>query len=341
MKTLDGRKLSHEALEEIRIRAVTQVQNGKSPEEVISALGMSRSCIYEWLAAYRAGGWNALKAKKLNGRPKKLSGKQIQWLYNTIVQKNPRQYRLDFALWTLKMIKNLIELKFSIKLSVASIWRLLNQLGLSCQRPLFKAYQQNAQAVEKWLKTTYPKIKTLAKRVKAKIFFGDEAGIRSDFHAGTTWALKGETPVVESNGQRFGLNMISAVSPQGEMRFMIVDGSVKSQEFITFLSRLIDGVNYKVFLIVDGHPTHRSKKVKEYVASTNGQLGIFYLPGYSPELNPDEFVWNDLKNNIVGRKFISNKEDLKSVVIGGLRSLQKNKQKIKSYFQAKHTCYAA
>lgn len=341
MKKLDARKLSHETLEEIRIRAVTQVQTGKSPEEVISALGMTRCCIYNWLAAYRSGGWDALKSKKLNGRPKKLSGKQMELIYKIIVQKNPQQYRLEFALWTLKLVKEMIFLKLGTKLSIASVWRLLKQLGLTCQRPLFKAYQQNAKAVDSWLRSTYPKIKALAKSVKAEIFFGDEAGIRSDFHTGTTWAPKGETPTVESNGQRFGLNIISAVSSRGEMRFMVVDGTIKAKEFIAFLSRLTVGVKHKVFLIVDGHPVHRSKRVKEYVASTGGKLGLFYLPGYSPELNPDEFVWNELKNQVVGRKFISAKDKLKSVVIGGMRSLQKNPVKIKSYFQAKHTKYAA
>jgi transposase len=317
------------------------VQEGKSPEEVISALGMSRSCIYSWLAAYRSGGWHALKSKKLNGRPKKLTGKQIQRIYKIIVQKNPQQYRFEFALWTLKLVNEIIRLKLGVKLSTTSVWRLLKQLGLTCQRPLFKAYQQDAKAVQSWLETTYPKIKELAKRVNAKVFFGDEAGIRSDFHAGTTWAPKGETPIVKSNGQRFGLNIISAVSTTGEMRFMVVDGTVKSKEFIAFLSRLIVGVKHKVFLVVDGHPTHRSKKVKEYVASTKGKLGLFYLPGYSPELNPDEFVWNDLKNQVIGRKFVSTKDDLKSIVISGMRSLQRQPAKIKSYFQAKHTQYAA
>ncbi len=313
MKNLDGRKLSHKTLEEIRVRAVTQVQKGQNPEEVIAALGMARSRIYNWLAAYRSGGWDALKSKKLNGRPKKLNGKQMELIYKIIVQKNPQQYRLEFALWTLKLVQKMIYLKLGIKLSTASVWRLLKQLGLTCQRPLFKAYQQNKKAVQNWLRSTYPKIKLLAKHAKAEICFGDEAGIRSDFHAGTTWAPKGETPIVESNGQRLGLNIISAVSPKGEMRFMVVEGTIKTKEFIAFLSRLLVGAKNKVFLIVDGHTIHRSKKVKEYVASTKGKLGLFYLPGYSPELNPDEFVWNELKNQVVGRKFISTKDDLKSL----------------------------
>lgn len=341
MKKLDARKLNHKTLEEIRIRAVRQVQQGKSPEEVIAALGMTRCCIYNWLAAYRSGGWDALKAKKLYGRPKKLTGKQMESICKIIIQGNPQQYRFSFALWTLGLIQKLIYMKLGIKLSTASVWRLMKQLGLTCQRPLFRAYQQDKKAVDNWLRFTYPKIRVLAKKAKADIYFGDEAGIRSDFHAGTTWAPKGETPTVISNGQRFGLNIISAVSSRGEMRFMIVDGTIKTQEFIAFLSRLLVGAKRKIFLIVDGHPAHRSKRVKEYVVSTNGKLGLFYLPGYSPELNPDEFVWNDLKNQVIGRKFVSNKDDLKSMILGGMRSMQKNPKKIKSYFHAKHTKYAA
>jgi transposase len=341
VEKLDGRRLSHKTLEEIRIRAVLRVHEGESPEAVIAALGMSRPRIYEWLAAYRAGGMDALKAKKLHGRPRKLSAKQIRWLYKTILSGDPRQYRFEFALWTLGMIRTLIARKLEVKLSTASVWRLLKQLGLTCQRPLFKAYQQDPKAVAEWLKSTFPRIRDLAKRVRARIFFGDEAGVRSDFHAGTTWAPKGETPVVTANGQRFGINMISAVSPNGQMRFMLVDGTVDAEVFITFLKRLMTGVRHKVFLILDGHRVHRSKKVKTFVASTDGRLGLFYLPGYSPELNPDEFVWNDLKNNVVGKSFIESKAALRRTVIAGLRRLQRDPEKIRSFFNARHTLYAA
>jgi transposase len=323
------------------VRAVKQVQAGKSPEVVIDALGMSRSCIYEWLSKYRSGGWDALKAKRLNGRPRLLSGQQMAWIYKAVTGGNPQQMRLPFALWTLKLIQEVIAEHLGIKLSKASVWRLLQQLGLSAQKPLFKAFQQNPKKVNKWLRHDFPKIKLMAKKVGARIFFGDEAGVRSDFHAGTTWAPKGETPVVEATGARFSMNMISAISNRGEMRFMVVDGSVNADAFIEFLKRLIIDTDRPVFLIVDGHPTHRSVRVRDFVNATNGKLGLFYLPGYSPELNPDEFVWNDLKNNVVGRKTVSSKEGLKSIIVGGLRSIQKRPEKIRSFFQARHTKYAA
>lgn len=341
MKKIDARKLTHKTLEEIRIRAVKQVQAGESPEVVISALGMSRSCIYEWLASFRSGGWDALRAKKIVGRPKKISGKQMAWIYRAITGGDPRQHQFEFALWTRGIVALLIKQKFGIKLSLPSVGRLLKQLGLTCQKPLFKAFQQNKEAVTRWLEKDFPKIKRMAKKVGAKIFFGDEAGIRSDFHAGTTWANKGETPVIEATGQRFSVNMISAVNAKGEMRFMVSETGINAAVFLEFLKRLMRDSDEPIFLIVDGHPTHRAKKVKQYVNETNGKLALFYLPGYSPELNPDEFVWNELKNHVIGRQILTSKDELKSKAVGGLRSIQKRPERVRSYFQAQHTKYAA
>lgn len=341
MKKMDGRRLSHEALAELRKAAVQRVQDGESPEEVIRGLGFARSRIYEWLAAYRAGGWDALNARKATGRPRKLTGKQLQWIYKAIVGHSPQQYRLEFALWTRQLVVELIYRKYSVRLSLASVGRLLAQLGLTCQKPLWRAWQQNEKLVDEWLKNTFPKIRAEAKKSRAKLYFADESGIRSDFHAGTTWAEKGETPVIRVTGQRFSVNMISAISPRGDMRFMVVEGSVRNREFITFLQRLVSDVRKRIFLIVDGHPTHRSKAVKEYVASLKGKLRLIFLPPYSPELNPDELVWNELKNNVVGREIVRDRSDLKKKVIGGLRSLQKNPRKVRSFFQEKNTRYAA
>ena len=173
------------------------------------------------------------------------------------------------------------------------------------------------------------------------MFFGDEAGIRSDFHSGTTWAPKGKTPVISDSGNRFGINMISAISAQGSMRFMVVEGNVTSEVFIDFLKRLTSQMDRNIILIVDGHPAHRSKKVKNYISSTKEKLRLFYLPPYSPDLNPDEYVWNELKNSIIGRSIVESKSDLKNKAISGLRSIQKSKNKVRSYFTSKTTKYAA
>lgn len=337
----DARKLNHKTLEEMRIRAVKQVQSGVSPEDITRALGLSSPTIYNWLASYRTGGWQALKAKPISGRPRKLDGKKLKWIYDTIVQKNPLQLRFEFALWTREMIQKIIRDKFGIRMGLSSVSRLLKQLGLSCQRPIFKAWQQNEQQVNNWLKKAFPKLKKRAKIEKADIYFADEAGVRSDYHSGTTWAPKGETPVVRATGARFSVNMISAVSPRGDFRFMVVEGSVGATVFVEFLKRLMTGSKKKIFLIVDGHPAHKAKKTKDFVASQKGNLELFYLPPYSPELNPDELAWNTLKNGIVGRSTVKSKQELKSKVVSGLRRIQKSPDMVKSFFRHEKTKYAA
>jgi transposase len=182
---------------------------------------------------------------------------------------------------------------------------LLGQWGLTPQRPVGHAYQQKPEAVQKWLQEAYPRIKRLAHKKKALIFFGDEAGLRPDHHAGTPWAQKGKTPVVSSTGARFGLNIISAVSTQGEFRFMTVKGRVTAAQFMDFIKRLLHGSARTIFLIVDGHPVHKAKSVTRFMETVKDRFQIFFLPSYSPELNPDERVWNDLKNNAVGRQSVN------------------------------------
>lgn len=341
MKKRDARSFDHKTLEEIRIRAVEQVQAGESPEAVVKALGFSRACIYNWLALYRAGGWGALKARVLKGRPQKISGAQMQWLYQTIIGKSPLQFRFEFALWTRPILQALLREEWKLKLSLSSISRLLKQMGLTCQRPLFQASEQDPARVRIWLETEYPAIRALAKQEGAAIFFGDEAGVRSDYHAGTTWGIKGRTPVVIRSAQRARVNMLSAISPKGELRFMLAKGRVNGQVFIEFLRRLLKGALCPVFLIVDGAKIHKSKVVSAFVASTQGRLRLFLLPPYAPELNPDEQVWNYVKNHGVGRQGLTRASELKAKVVNRLRSLQQLPWTIRMFFLLPDTQYAA
>jgi transposase len=238
MKTRDGRRLSPKTLEEIRTRAVQRVQDGESPEQVIKTLGFTRACIYNWLARYRAGGWHGLKTGSRPGRPRKLNGSQLSWNYRCVVDNDPLQMKFSFALWTRAMVSVLIHRHFGIQLSDAPVGRLLRQLGLSCQRPLFHAVQKNPDLIEQWKQAVFPEIKKRAKKLGATIYFQDESGIRSDFHSGTTWARKGHTPVIEVTGARFSLNMLGAIDTIGQLRFMVVKGSVSSEQICTFLNRL-------------------------------------------------------------------------------------------------------
>ena len=339
MKEMDGRKLSHKTREEIRIRAVKRVEAGESPEDVIRALGFHRSCIYTWIAKYREGGVAALRTRAIPGRPRKLSGDDLKKIYETVTRKNPQQLKFQFALWTRGMVREWIRDELGVRLSETSVGRLLRKLGLSPQRPLHRAYQQDQAAVEHWKRTEFPEIRKLARAEGARIYFCDEASVRSDFHSGTTWAPRGKTPVVRSTGARFSTNMISAISPRGELRFMVVDGKLDASKFIGFLKRLIDKADHPVFLIVDRHPVHRSAKVRKFVESTDGALRLFFQPSYSPELNPDEHVWNHVKNHNIGKRTIAGPDHLRKMVISALRSLQKLPATVRGFFGDPHLSY--
>jgi len=342
MRTNDARRLDHATLEAMRERAVRSVHAGESPETVARINGINRSTIYGWLAQYRRGGWSALKAKPLFGRPPKLDGKKLKWVYDTVTQKNPMQLKFAFALWTREMVAKLIKVKYNISLSAVSVGRLLAQLGITCQKPLHRALQRDEALVQQWLKQDYPKIKALAQREKADIYFGDAAHMRSDHHAGRTWGRKGETPVVASTGARFRMSLISAVTSRGHMKFMIKPtGGVNADVFIEFLRRLLIGSQNRIFLIVDRGPAHVAKKTKAFVASLAGRLRLFYLPPYSPDKNPDELVWKHLKADTVGRTSISSFDDFKDKVRSSMLSLQRSPAKIRAFFQKPSLKYAA
>ena len=336
----DARALDHVTLTELRKRGVAAVQSGESPTAVAAALGVNLRSVFRWLAEYRRGGWGQLEARKRGGRPPKLDGKALRWIYNAVANKNPRQFEFPFALWTAAMVQTLIAERFEVQLSHSSVCRLLDHLGLSAQRPLWRAYQQNPEVVRRWLEKDYPAIRRRAKREKAQIFFADEAGVRSDYHSGTTWGRRGHTPVVSSTGARFGANLISAISAQGQLRFMLTKGRVTAAVFIEFLKRLLVNATTPIFVVADGHPTHRAKSVARFVAAQEGQLALFFLPPYSPELNPDEYVWNDLKAHGTGRQMITSLGQLRQMILSHMRQLQKLPALVRSFFHAPTTRYA-
>ena len=341
MRKNDARQLDHATLEAMRERAVQSVQDGESPEIVARALGINRSTMYSWLAQYRRGGWGALKAKPLFGRPPKLDGKKLAWTYR-VVTKSPLQMKFEFALWTREMVALVIKRQFNITLSPASVGRLLAQLGITCQKPLHRAFEQDAALVQQWLKTEYPRIKALAKRENAEIYFGDAAHIRSDNHSGRTWGKKGETPIVLTTGARYRMSLISAITARGHMRFMIKEkGGVNAEVFIEFLKRLMVGSKNKIFLIVDRGPAHVAKKTRRFVASLGGRLKLFHFPPYSPETNPDELVWKHLKSDTVGRASIVNGSDFSKKVKSSMLCLQRNPGKIRAFFEKPSLKYAA
>jgi transposase len=338
-KIFDARQLPRKAKEQLRLAAVRRVQAGESPEAVAAGLDINRRAIYRWLEAFHYGGEDALKAKPIAGAPPKLDAKQMAKLARIVRTKNPLQLNFEFALWTLAMIRVLIRREFAVSLSEVSVGRLMRRLGFSPQRPLYRAWQQDRALVERWRAEEYPKIAARAKREGALIFFADESGIRSDHHAGTTWAPVGQTPVVKATGARYGLNMLSAVSALGHFRFMTVEGRVNASVFRDFLRRLITGMERKIFLIVDGHPAHKARLVSRFVADNAEAIELFFLPPYAPELNPDELAWGHIKTRIA-KATVQTKEELKAMVERVMRRLQRMPHIVAGFFHAPTCAYA-
>ncbi len=263
----------------------------------------------------------------------------MERLARIIKTKNPLQLRFEFALWTLSMIRELIRREFGVHMSEVSVGRLMKRLGFSPQRPLHRAWQQDPDLVACWREAVYPEIAARAKRERALVFFADESGIRSDYHAGTTWSPKGDTPVVKATGARHSLNMISAVNNLGHFRFMTVEGRVTATVFRDFLKRLIAGMDRKIFLIVDGHPTHKAKVVQRFVAAHANRIELFFLPPYSPELNPDEMAWGHVKQEVAKTASMT-KAQLTAGARRALRRLQRLPEIVAGFFRTPTCAYA-
>lgn len=341
MPKIDGRTLDHKALEHIRRLAVRRVvEDGESPSEVMRSLGFSRTAIYPWLRNFKCKGWAALAEQIAEGPEPKLNDKQRQLVKRWILGKDPRQFGFDFGLWTRRIVQELIAEKLGVKLGLTAVGRLLASLDITPQKPLRRAYERDPAAVEQWKKETYPKLRQRAKKHGAKIFFLDEAGFQSDPPLGRTYGLKGQTPVVETSGQRQSLNVISAVNARGEFWAATYDGKLNAESFVEFLRNFLKGRRAKVFLVVDGHPAHKAKIVKEYIQSLSGRLELHFLPPYAPDLNPDEFVWSYMKTQGVAKKPLKQNQSLRARVETDLVAMQCNKSLVRSFFCAASVLYA-
>lgn len=335
----DARKLDHATLEVMRLRAIEATKAGMKASDLALAYGVHRRTVFRWLADYYKGGEQALKAKPIPGRPPKLDEPQMQSLAQAVTDQTPLQHGFEVGLWTLSILRELIRRQFGHTMSLSSVSRVMSLLGITVQKPLYRAWQQDPERVRQWETEEFPAIKKQARAQGATVFFADEAGIRSDYHTGTTWAPAGQTPVVTATGRRFSLNMLSAVSPKGEFRFMLHDGTVTAPVFKTFLQRLMVGATSPVFVVVDGHPVHKSALVRQYIERQGGQLQLFFLPPYSPQLNPDEQVWAHVKRR-VSSQLVESKDEMKRLALGALRRIQKLPNLVRSFFGHNECLYA-
>lgn len=328
---LDFRKLGHKVLEEIRITSVKRVIQAKEdPVRVANDYGYNVRNLYKWLVTYKKYSYRGLKAVKVKGRNHKLTNEQLRKLKN-LIGKDPRQLKFHFGLWTIAMVAKLIKDKFNVEYKISGIHRLLHELGYSYQKPILKPIERNKKAVQAWIKEEYPKIRKEARKEKRSIYFGDESGFQSIHNKVKTWGKVGVRPIVEHTGRRFSKGVVSAITPQGKIKFMQYDGGMTKELFIKFLKRLQDSNQRKVTLIVDGLPAHKAKKVKEYIQQTEGKMKLYHLPGYSPDLNPDELVWSEAKG-YVQRNLPTTKKELERSIASILYSMQKREDHIRKLF---------
>jgi transposase len=325
---IKGRRATFEE----RVSACEALEKGVDVDDIAEVLKVSRSSIFEWQKTYRAHGPDALRTKKTRGPESKLSDSQLSQLCRLIVGNDPRQLSFGLALWTRGMIQDLIFRQFGVRLSLVSVGRALAGLGLSPQRPLYRSYEQDPEKVRTWKQETFPQIQARAKKEGAAIFFADEASVRTNYHAGTTWAPVGQTPVVAASGRTRSISMVSAVSPRGELHFQVYEEGIRKEEFLEFCKMLVEDMKRPVFLILDNSQVHRSKILKEYVEQSSGMLTVFFLPPYSPDLNPDEWVWKNVKHDNLGRASVRSETELAQYAQAALVKLKQLPEKIRAFF---------
>ena len=337
----DGRTHDRRTQETIRMMAVERMLGGEDVTTVMANYGLCRTTAYKWLAKVRGRGRGkrCLVARKGTGRKPKLTRAQKSQVFRWVNGKNPLQYGFDFALWTRDVVRELILQKFSISLSVTSVGSLLAELDLTPQKPLQRAYQRDPTAIERWQRETFPAIARQAKRAGAEIYFWDEAGFRADTVHGKTWSVRGKTPVVNRPGQRQSVSAASAVNAKGAFWFATYQGGLTGELFVTLLKQLMHRRKKPLHLVVDGLPAHKKKVVKDYVVSTGGRLSLHFLPGYAPDLNPDELVWSHAKRTGVARRPLMKGEKLPQRVHEQLQEIGNNPKLVRSFFKHPSVAY--
>lgn len=337
----DGRTYDRKTQETIRLMAVARMLEGEKVTTVMASYGLCRTTAYKWLAKARGRGrgQRCLLARKGTGRTPKLTRTQKSQVFRWVNGKNPMQYGFDFALWTRSLVRELILQKFNISLSVTSVGNLLAELNLTPQKPLQRAYQRDPEAVERWQRETFPAIAKQAKAEGAEIFFWDESGFRADAVHGMTWSLRGKTPVVNRPGQRQSVSAASAVNAKGAFWFATYQGGLNGELFVELLKRLMYRRRKPLHLVVDGLPAHKNKVVKNYLTSTEGRLTLHVLPGYAPDLNPDELVWSYAKRTGVARRPLMQGEKLQERVQEQLQGIGNNPGLVRSFFNHPSVAY--
>lgn len=342
MASKDARKLSADAQEALRVRVIEAVRNGMKPAVAARTFGVSRTAVFYWRRAVAMGNITSLRAKK-RGRPPqpRLPAQQAAVIVKQLTDRTPDQLKLPFALWTREAVRDLIAQRTGVHVSVRTAGRYLKRWGFTPQKPLRRAYERDPAAAKRWKEREYPAIRKQAKAENAEIHWGDQLGARSDHQAGTSYGRRGETPVIPGTGKRFSVNMMSSITNLGFLCFLLFRERFTAEVFIRFCRRLLRQRRRKIFLIVDRHPVHRSAAVRRWLDANAHRIRVFFLPGYSPELNPDEYLNNDVKTNAVGRQRAATEPEMTANLEDYLTDTQGRPDIVRNYFRAPEVRYAA
>lgn len=338
----DGRKIPDDVMYFIRRMAVNAIRVlGQSPEKIAEVYNFDRSCIYRWLKQYDEGGFEALESKMPPGAEPLITSETDECLKQTVLTCTPVDFGYETNLWTCTVLAELLAQKFGVVVSDSAIRLHLKAMGLTCQKPEYQDLKRDEQEVELFLKDKFRRIQRVAEKMEADIAFEDEAVVGIMTRHGRTWGLSGKTPIVKVSMLRGGYNVLSTVTAEGEMSYSIKDGTINWERYIEFLEELILNRKRPLILFVDHATFHHSKRVRDYVGVHGGQLRIFLLPKRAPEFNPDEQVWNEVKNNRIGKQPVKNKVDLKDRLTFALDSIKQNTKHIISFFHMPDTKYAS
>ena len=344
MDKIDARTLKPEVQEQLRKQAIHLRQKGHSVEQIAAILDVNSRTVYRWWQLYRRGGVKSIRIRR-RGRPtgacRRLTVEQEKQIQRLIRDKQPDQMKLPFALWSRIAVQQLIQQLWAMRMPIRTVGEYLKRWGFTPQKPFRRAYEQNPKLVKQWLEEQYPGIAQRAKQEDAEIQWADETGLCNSSYYGRSYAPRGQTPAIRLPARPQRINLISTVTNQGKVRFMVYRDTMTAQTMIRFMRRLIKDVGRKVFLIVDNLRVHHSKLVREWLEEHREQIEVFYLPSYSPELNPDEYLNCDLKVGVHTGVPATSKSQLARKAIGHLRMLQKRPTRVAKYFKHPKIAYAA
>jgi transposase len=337
MQKRDARSLDHRTLEEMRRLAVGRVVGGETQREVAQSLQVHWLTVWKWMRLYRKEGDGGLTSRKATGRPSTLTARQQQRLRRLIVERNPMQLKFPFALWTIPVVQQLIERDFGLALHASTVGRLLGRLGLTPQKPTRRAFQRDDAECLQWATEHFPGIVRQVRRRQSTLLFGDEAGVHEDGPVATTWGARGQRPVVRVTGRRRRINVISFISPRGRMWFRCFPGKLNATTFIEFLRALLHDVRGRIDLVLDKHPAHVAAATRRFLLA-HPRLRVHYLPGYAPDMNPDEHVWGYLKGAF-RRNPLQGAEDLDTAVTASMEAIAADRKLVRSFFEHPDAAY--